>query len=92
MVGRLDQVTVMFDNNNCIAGIFEILQASEKTSRIPFVKADGRLIENVDRSCEPISKLRCQADSLGFAAGKCIAVSAQLKVAEPNVSKEPEPV
>ena len=70
VVGRLNHIQVMFNNDNGIAPVRQSAQNLDQLVDIGKMEASRRLIQNVDRlSGTPLAQLRGQLDTLGLTAG-----------------------
>ena len=67
-VRRAHGVLVVFDDKNRVSQIAQTAQRIEELVVIPLMKADGRLIENVEYAHEARADLRCKPDPLALAA------------------------
>ena len=50
VVGNLDDIEVVFDNDNRISLIHQLIQNANQTANILEMQARGRLIKNVERT------------------------------------------
>ena len=67
-VRRAHGVLVVFDDQNRVSQIAQTAQRIEELVVIPLMKADGRLIENVENAHKARANLGCKPDSLALAA------------------------
>ena len=72
VVGGLDHVEMVLDNENRVAGIHEPIQTFEQALDIGQVKSGRRFIQNVERVLRPLQlrKFGGDLDALRFAAGE----------------------
>src|SRR3989338_8213626 len=93
IVGALQDVEIVFDDDDCIPLLDELLQNIDEFFNVIVVQADRRLIQKVDglrgqRSVE----LRGDLYTLCLTAGERRRALSQLKVSEPDVVQRTEPV
>ena len=69
-IRRAHGVLVVLDDQNRVSKVAQMAQRIEKLVVIPLMKADGRLIENVENAHEARANLGCKPDSLALAAGE----------------------
>ena len=77
VVGMANGVFVVLDDQHGVAQIAQFLQRLNQPVVIALVKADGRLIEDIEHTAQPRADLRGQADALALAAGERIGVAVQ---------------
>ena len=75
----------MFDDKDGVFEVAEVFQGSDELVIVALVKADGRLIEDVEDALETRADLGGKADALGFAAGKGVGGAAKLEIAKADV-------
>ena len=86
MVGRLDEVKVMFDEDDAVARIYQPLQNLEEGGGVFEGEAGGRFVENVDGAARGTArKLGGELDALGLAAAEGGCGLANLDVAQAHV-------
>src|SRR5262249_1427039 len=71
VIGRLDDVHVMFDGKHGVAGVDQPMEAIKKTLNICEVEARCRFVENVQRvlGALQLAQFRSKLNTLGLAAG-----------------------
>ena len=89
-VGRAHHLLVVLDDDNGVAAVAESFQRGDKPLVVPRVESDRRLVENVEDPGQTRADLRCQADTLHFAAGKRRGRAVEREVVEPDVEQELE--
>ena len=70
VVGRLDDLAVVLDQDQRVAQVAEVPQGAEQPAVVARVQPDRRLVEHVDDAGQPAADLAGQADSLALAAGE----------------------
>ena len=70
VVGRVHRVLIMFDDNQRIAEVAQVLERREQAVVVALVQADARLVEDVEDALQARADLRREADALGLAARK----------------------
>ena len=92
VVGRLDDLAVVLDQDQGVAQVAEVPQGAEQPAVVARVQADRRLVEHVDHARQPAADLAGQADALALAAGERRRAAAQAQVIEADVHQERQPV
>ena len=70
VVGRVHRVLVVFDDDQRIAEIAQVLERREQAVVVALVQADARLVEDVEDALQARADLRREADALRLAARK----------------------
>ena len=91
VVGIPHHLFVVLDDNDGIAAIAQALKGRDKPLVVARVKADRRLVEDIEDASEPRANLRREADALHLAAGKCGRRAVECQVVKTDVEKELEP-
>ena len=63
-------ILVMLHHNEGIAQIPELFQGHKQLVIVTLVKADGRLVQNIQNACQRRANLGSQSDTLALAAGQ----------------------
>ncbi len=92
MVGRLDHLAVVLDQDQGVAQVAEPPEGVEEPGVVAGVEADRRLVEDVEDARQAAADLAGQADPLALAAGERGRPSGEAQVVEPDVDEELEPV
>ena len=92
MVGRLDDLAVVLDQDQRVAQVAEVPQRPEQPGVVARVEADRRLVEHVEHAGQPAADLAGQADPLALAAGERGRAAGEREVVEPDVDQERQPV
>ena len=92
MVGRLDRLLVVLDDQDRVAEVPEPEERVEQAPVVPLVEADRRLVEDVEDADQARSDLRRQADPLSLAARERAGRAVEREVLEPHVLEEAEPL
>ena len=92
-VGRADDRQVVLDDDDGVARVAEPLDDRDQPADVVRVKADGRLVEHVERVDQPRAERGGQRHALGLAAGEGPrrAVEGQVIEADPFEVVEPVP-
>ena len=69
VVGFFQGFTVVFDKDDRVAEILKVLERGEQAAVVPWVQADGRLIEEIELAGQTRADLRCQTNALRLTAG-----------------------
>ena len=88
VVGRLDHLAVVLDQDQRVAQVAEVPQRREQPGVVARVQADRRLVEHVEHAGQPAADLAGQADPLALAAGKRGRAARQREVVEADVDEE----
>src|SRR5437773_10656715 len=92
MVRGLDDVEVVLDDEDRVAGVDEATQHAEQALDVGEVKAGRRLVEDVQRPAGRAAReLARELDALRFSAGQRGRRLAEPQVAEPDVLQHSEP-
>ena len=69
-VGAAYRVLVVFDDNQRVAEIAQVVQGFDEAFVVTLVQADGRLVEHVHDADQAGADLRGESDALRFSAGQ----------------------
>ena len=78
----------MFDHDQRVAEVTQVVQRFDQAFVVALVQADGRLVEHVHDADQAGADLRGQADALRLAAGKRLGRAGQGQVIEAHVVEE----
>ena len=92
VVGRLDDLAVVLDQDQRVAQVAEVPQGRQQPGVVARVQADRRLVEHVEHAGQPAADLAGQADPLALAAGERRRAAGQAQVIEADVDQERQPV
>ena len=92
VVGRLDDLAVVLDQDQRVAQVAEVPQGRQQPGVVARVQADRRLVEHVEHARQAAADLAGQADPLALAAGERRRAAGQRQVVEPDVDQELQPV
>ena len=88
MIGALDQVEVVLNDNDRIARVHQLLQHLDQAVYVCDVQAGSRLVEDIHGLAGAAAgQLVCQLHALGFAAGKGGGALAQCYIAKAHVQQ-----
>jgi len=88
IIGRLDDIQIVFDHNDGIAGIRQTLQHVDQLVHIRNVQPGCRFIENIDRSARGAAgKLGGKLHALSLTAGKRRRRLTDLNITEPDLAE-----
>src|SRR2546425_4742877 len=90
VVGGLDEGAVVLDDDDGVAGRGELAAEVGQARGVAGVQADGRLIEDVQRSHQLRAELIRQIDSLRLAARERARLASEGEVAEADAQQERE--
>ena len=90
VVGGLDHVHVMLDQEHGVPGVDQLVQRREQPLDVGQVQAGGRLVEDVDRVLRPLqlAQLGRDLDALRLAAGQRRRRLAERQVAEAEIVQD----
>ena len=88
VVGLHHRLFVVLDDDHRVADVAQRLQRLEQLAVVALMKADRRLVQNVDHARELGADLRGQADALALAAGERCGRAIQRQVAQADVDQE----
>ena len=69
-VGLTNGVLIVFDHNQRIAKVAQMVQGFDESFVVALVQADGRLVEHVHDADQTGTDLRGESDALRFTAGQ----------------------
>ena len=92
MVGRLDDLAVVLDQDQRVAQVAQVPQRPQQPGVVARVQADRRLVEHVEHAGQSAADLAGQADPLALAAGERRRAAGQGQVVEADVDQERQPV
>ena len=87
-IGATNGIFVMLDDQDGVAKIAKVFERAEKPCIVSRVKADAGFVENIENATKPRTDLRCEADALGFPAGKRGGGTVQAEIAEADGKKK----
>ena len=70
VIGRLDDLAVVLDQDQRVAQVAEVPQRAEQPGVVARVQADRRLVEHVEHAGQAAADLAGQPDALALAAGE----------------------
>ena len=73
IIGGRDHLAIMFDQDQRVAEIAEVVQGLAAAGVVARMQADGRLVEHVEHAGQAAADLAGQANALRFAAGQASA-------------------
>jgi len=89
-VGAAYRVLVVFDDNQRVAEIAQVVQGFDEAFVVTLVQADGRLVEHVHDADQAGADLRGESDALRFSAGQGGGRAREGQVVEADVVQEAE--
>ena len=78
----------MFNNQDRVSKIPKMLESLYEPAVVSLMKADGRLIQNIQNAFQTTSDLACQTNSLSLATGKRRRRSIQGQIVEAYIEQE----
>ena len=87
-IGGPDRVIVVFDHQDGVAQIAQILQRFQQAAVIAGVQPDRGLVQHIQHAHQTRTDLRCQPDALGLAARKRTGRTPQGQIVQPYVHQE----
>ena len=91
VVRRANGVFVVLYHQYRIAAVTKLFQGFYQAVIVALMKSDGRLVQDVQHTHETRTDLGCQANTLGFTAGKCGCRTRKRQIIEANVYKKLQP-
>jgi hypothetical protein len=91
VVGGVDDLAIVFDDDEGISEVAEAFEGGEEAVIVAGVEADGGFIEDVEDASESGAELGSEADALGFAAGEGGGAACEGEVTESDIDEEAEP-
>ncbi len=90
VVRGTDGVLVVLDHDDGVALVTQALQRLDQTVVVALVKADGRLVQDVEHAHEASADLCGEADALRLAARERRRRARECEVIEADVNQEPQ--
>jgi hypothetical protein len=90
MVGGADRLLVMFDDEHGVAEPAQALEGLEQAVVVLLVKADRRLVEDIEDAGEAGADLRREADALALAARERAAGAVEVEIVEADIMEKAE--
>ena len=87
-VGRADGVLVVLHHHDRVAQVAQVAQRGDEAVVVSLVKADARLVEDVEHAHEAGADLRGQADALRLTARKGRGGTLKREIAQAHVHQE----
>ena len=91
LVGRLDDVAVVFHHDDGVAQVAQAFEHADQPLRVAFVQADAGLVENVHRAHQVVAQAADQVDALAFAAAERVRGPVEGEVAQAHVADVLQP-
>ena len=88
VVGSANCIFVVLDDDNGITDIAQALERLDQALVIALVKADRRLVQNVQNAHEAGADLCCQANALGLTAGKRRRGAIERQIVESDIDQK----
>ncbi len=88
VIGALDGLGIVFDNEHRVAHVAQRGQGIEQAVVIARMQADRRLIEHVEHAAQLRADLRGEADALRFSAGKRRGGAIEAQIVQPDGFQE----
>ena len=92
MVGAVDRLFVVLDDDDGVAEVAQVFQGVEETAVVALMQADGRLVEDIGHPDESRPDLAREPDALRLPAGERLRGTVEGEVVEPHVDEELEPL
>src|SRR5215510_4964733 len=76
IIGCQNGLTIVLDDQDCIAQITQAFEALEQALIIALMQTNTRLVEDIEHPHQARTNLRCQANALAFSTreGRCRAI------------------
>ena len=92
VIGRLDHVRVVLDDDHGVAPVAQQLQQLGQAVHVARVEPDARLVEDVHHVDQAAAEVLDQLDALGLAAGQRVGLAVEAQVVQPDVDHVLEPL
>ncbi len=92
IVRALDHLLVVLHDDHRVPEVAQPLQRVDQLDVVPLMKADARLVEDIEDAHELRADLRCEPDALPFPSGERPRGTIERKVIEPHIQKKLEPL
>ena len=87
----LDGFLVVFDDNQRVAEVAQMVQRLDETRVVTLVQSDRWLVEHVHDADQSGADLRGKPDALGLAAGQRLGRARQRQVVQADIVEESQP-
>ncbi len=87
-IGGRHDIAVVFDQQQRIAQVAQLVEGFQQTPRIAGVQADGRFIQDVEHAAQSAADLAGQADALRFASRERRGRAGQRQVSQPHIAEK----
>ena len=91
VVGGVDRVLVVLDDDDAVAEVAQVLQRLEQAVVVALVKPDRRLVQHVHHAGQAGADLAREPDALRLAAGQRLRRAVERQVIEADVVEELQP-
>ena len=91
MIRGIHGILVVLHHDQRVSQISKVSQRRKEFIVVLLMKADGRLIQDVQNPGQTGADLRCQADALRLTAGQCSCRTAQSQIIQSHIDKEMQP-
>ena len=92
IIGRLDGVLVMLDDDDGVAEIAQPLEGDQQAFIVALVQADAWLVEHIENAGQAGTDLRGQPNALALAAGQSAGGAGERQVIETDIDQEAQAV
>ena len=92
VIGRLDHIRVMFDDDDGVAFVAQFLQQFVHAVNIARVQPNAGLIKNIHHIDQAAAQMFDDLDALRFAAGEGVGGAVEAEIFEPNVNQMLQPL
>ena len=87
----LDGFLIVFDDNQRVAEVAQMVQRLDETRVVTLVQSDRWLVEHVHDADQSGADLRGKPDALGLAAGQRLGRARQRQVVQADIVEESQP-
>ncbi len=91
VIGGIDDVAIMLDDDERVAEIAEFAERADELVGVARMEADRRLVEHVEHARQTAAHLGCQPDPLQFAAGEAAGGAIHVEIFEAHVHEKIHP-
>src|SRR5690348_8517614 len=92
VIGSLDRLLVVLDDQNCVPEIAKLVQCLEQSFIVSRMQPDRRLVEHVQDASQLRTYLCRQSDPLPLAARQCRRGASEREITQTNCIQKTQPI
>ena len=92
LIGSQDHLRIMFDHDDRVLPLPQLLERLQETEGVSCMEADARLIEDIKRFSESRAQCPCKGNPLIFSAREGPGLPGEGQVSQSDIDHESDPV